>query len=514
MEQKKTGARGFLSGFSRFTRGLIGAFLGLFGAIALWRGLLPEEIFPYDYWALLLLLLGLAALTALALWWGRLYLLWAGSPLARWRPSPWLGLAALLAAGLALRLTVVLRYQVAPEVDYYTIYHAGELLSQQYDISGVPEFIVRYMALFPHIFGYASFLGLLFSVFGASPLVAAVANAVISTIALALVYYIGYKLQGHVLGFLAGLLWCFYPSQILYNMLVTSDPYYTTLLLGSIALLLWLHGKLSALPWWGAALGGGAMGLLLSLANSARPVAPIVIIAAAVVLFVIEPLTREKAVAKKGVLLAGLLVVYLAGNQLNSWVFTQRIGEAPASVPGFNLLVGFNMETNGSYSSKDSELLTAWNDKEGISAQEVQEAMLDAALERITSGEVDFLPLFYEKISTLWSGDDAPVGYGDDALPHLNLLIAGCNGYHYFLWLLALGAMAALLREKGKSLFYLFPLYLVGLTMAHLIAEVAQRYHYSGNFCLAVLAAYGVYRVGLGSLRQARAARKGGEASL
>ena len=256
------------------------------------------------------------------------------------------------------------------------------------------------------------------------------------------------------------------------------------------------------------------MGLLLSLANSARPVAPIVIIAAAVVLFVLEPLSREKAVGKKAVLLAGLLVVYLAGNQLNSWVFTQRIGEAPASVPGFNLLVGFNIETNGSYSSKDSELLTAWNNKEGISAKEVQEAMLDAALERITSGEVDFLPLFYEKISTLWSGDDAPVGYGDDALPHLNLLIAGCNGYHYFLWLLALGAMAALLREKGKSLFYLFPLYLVGLTMAHLIAEVAQRYHYSGNFCLAVLAAYGVYRVGLGSLRQARAARKGGETSL
>ena len=80
MEQKKMGARGFLSGFSRFTQGLIGAFLGLFGVIALWRGLLPEEIFPYDYWALLLLLLGLAALAALALWWGRLYLLWEGSP--------------------------------------------------------------------------------------------------------------------------------------------------------------------------------------------------------------------------------------------------------------------------------------------------------------------------------------------------------------------------------------------------------------------------------------------------
>ena len=58
MEQKKMGARGFLSGFSRFTQGLVGAFLGLFGVIALWRGLLPEEIFPYDYWALLLLLLG------------------------------------------------------------------------------------------------------------------------------------------------------------------------------------------------------------------------------------------------------------------------------------------------------------------------------------------------------------------------------------------------------------------------------------------------------------------------
>ena len=82
----------------------------------------------------------------------------------------------------------------------------------------------------------------------------------------------------------------------------------------------------------------------------------------------------------------------------------------------------------------------------------------------------------------------------------------GKHGPHSFL-------ECRVLREKGKSLFYLFPLYLVGLTMAHLIAEVAQRYHYSGNFCLAVLAAYGVYRVGLGSLRQARAVRNGSEVS-
>ena len=56
-------------------------------------------------------------------------------------------------------------------------------------------------------------------------------------------------------------------------------------------------------------------------------------------------------------------------------------------------------------------------------------------------------------------------------VPHPSLYSGFCNGYHYFLWLLALGAMVALLREKGKSLFYLFPLYLVGLTMAHLIAR-------------------------------------------
>lgn len=505
MEQKKTGARGFLSGFSWLTRGLVGALLALVGAVTLGHGLFfPGQYYVENYYALVLVMLGLAALFALYLWWGKLRLAWEGSPLARWAPSPWVGLAVLLAAALALRLLVVLQYQMFPEVDYYTLYHAGAALAEQYDISGLPELLPRYMALFPHIFGYASFLSLLFSLFGTAPLVATAANAVLSTIALALVYYIGYRLQGHTLGFLAGLLWCFYPSQIFANLLVTSDPYYTTLLLGAIALLLALRERFPTRPWWQLALGGGGAGLLLSLANSARPVAIIIIIAVAVVVFVIRPPSPGGSLGRQALTAACLLAVYLAGNQLNAWVFTQRVGEPPASLPGFNLLVGFNPETNGSYSGADSDLLMEWNGREGLTAQQVQEAMLDAAWDRITSGEVDIPRLFYQKLLTLWQEDDAPVGYADGVLPHQHLWVAASNGYYYLLWLLALGAMAVLLRRRANAFLYLFPLYLIGLTMAHLLAEVAQRYHYSGNFCLALLAAYGIYQVGKSSWQKAR----------
>ena len=504
MKQGASPTGRFLEKFSWFTRILIVVLFSLIGAMVLFYGLLfPSQKNTAQYYTLLLVLGGTTALFLIALFWGRFAETRLSLRARENKALPWLGLGVLLLIGFTIRLVWVMRYPVNPEGDYYTIYHAAECLAAEFDISGLEEYLPRYMALFPHIFGYASFLSGIFAVFGASPTVAAVTNVVLSTISLGLLYFIGWKLSGHVLGFLAGAIWCFYPSQILFNLQVLPDPYYTTLLLGSIALLLVIWDKRSSWTWWKLVLGGAAVGILLSLVNSARPVAAIVIIALVVVLFVIQPIAKHVGGGKKALLVVALCAMYLVGNSVNSWIFTQRVGEAPASTPGFNLLVGFNPESFGKWNEKDRDFLVEWDSKEGLSAVEVQEAMMDAAWERITSGEVDFPKLFYHKLVTLWDGDTAAVGYAGSELPHIWLYCAASNGYYDFLWLLAIGGVWLLLRQK-QTLWFLFPLYVVGLTMAHLLAEVAQRYHYSGNFCLTLLAAYCIYRVGRWSCAQWR----------
>ena len=376
------------------------------------------------------------------------------------------------------------------------MYHTAGSLAAVYDISGMPEMLPRYIALFPHIFGYASFLSLLFLVFGVSPMVATLANVVLSTLSMALLYYIGWKLSGRILAVLVSLLWCFCPSQIIFNMQVLSEPYYTTLLLAAAALLLLLRDQLSRWSWWKLALGGGLMGVVLSLVNSARPVSAIFIIAMAIVLFVLEPLRETPAVGKKALLLVSLCLVYVLGNTVNAKVFESRIGEAPASLPGFNILVGFNPETHGKWAAEDSALLYQYSNTPELSAKEIQDIMLDAAWERITSGEVNIPSLFYEKLQVLWGSDDAAVDYGKTVIPHSNAFAALSNGNYYLVWILAMFGFWRLLRRKTKSLFYLFPLYLVGLTMAHMLVEVALRYHYSGMPCLMILAAFGLQELG------------------
>lgn len=52
---------------------------------------------------------------------------------------------------LAVKLTWILTYKIQPLVDYATFYYTAEALSKEFVIDN------NYIALFPHIFGYASF---------------------------------------------------------------------------------------------------------------------------------------------------------------------------------------------------------------------------------------------------------------------------------------------------------------------------------------------------------------------
>jgi hypothetical protein len=53
------------------------------------------------------------------------------------------------------------------------------------------------------------------------------------------------------------------------------------------------------------------------------------------------------------------------------------------------------------------------------------------------------------------------------------------NVFYYGVLLLSVSGLVRMFRSKYRSSALLMPLYVIGLTLAHMLVEVANRYHYS-----------------------------------
>ena len=128
------------------------------------------------------------------------------------------------------------------------------------------------MALFPHIFGYASFLSWFIRLLGPGELLAQGLNVLLTAVSGGFLFLLGRRWWGLPAGITAYLLWIACPSQTIYNSLILSEPLYTALILGVLVLLTAEEGKRPIVR-------GVAAGLALRWCNGVRPIAAVVIIA-------------------------------------------------------------------------------------------------------------------------------------------------------------------------------------------------------------------------------------------
>lgn len=379
--------------------------------------------------------------------------------------------------------------RIPPMVDYARFYNTAVDLSQHFVIDDS-----RYIALFPHIFGYSSFLSIFMKLFGPSYMLAPIVNVVLSTIAMGCIYYICKKLAGVQAAIIGSLLWIVFPSQTIFNMYVLSEPLYTTVLLMIIALMIVIKEKLKNANVFVIVLFALLLSVLLVIMNMSRPIAAIPIIALAIWLFIInlDHLKNKKVLLNKVIYFGVVILCYSIFSSFWNQYVSLRLGEEIASTPGYNIYVGFNMDSYGKWNQEDSDLLFYYNDFEGWTANDVQEQMLEEAKARISSGEIDFPELFYKKFFNFLKGDGAAVGYASTVLDHPIRLIMISNLFYYFLIALSLCGIVAAWRRKEKSILIVVTLYAIGLTMAQLLVEVASRYHYSLTISFVILAAVGV----------------------
>lgn len=400
-----------------------------------------------------------------------------------WKGLPWLcrrlaGLGALRAwlvltlLCLAVKGAWVALVQVPMEGDYATFWGYANSLAARPVIDGS-----RYIALFPHIFGYASFLSWFIALFGQAPLLAQWLNVALTAASGGLLFLLGRRLWGLESGIAVYLLWVLCPSQTIYNSLVLSEPLYTTLLLLFLVL---VTGPLPQRAGKAALLGAGA-GAVLRWFNGVRPLGAILLIALALWRFCLAPdgLTERGTRRRWLALLAALGAVYALTGPLWQAHLTARLGQEPAATPGYSVLVGFNQQSLGRWNQADSDLLFSLSDQPGATAQQAQEGALAAAGERIASGEVDFPVLFREKLRGFLGSDNTCVTACRQVLRHTGVFSLACNGFYYLTLALGAAGCLTLWRRGERSAVLLLPLYLLGLTCAQMLVEVAGRYHYS-----------------------------------
>ena len=393
---------------------------------------------------------------------------------------------------IAVKLLWVILVRIEPHNDYARFYETAIQLSESYALENA-----KFFAIFPHILGYASFLSLFFSLFGAGTLWAPLLNVGLTTISMLLIYYICDKLCGKKMAVIACLLWTILPSQTIYNMFALSEPLYTTLLLCIWALFLLTDQKMRAGDVKKGMAGFFMMGIVAAVLNTIRPIGLIVLISIVMYFFI---LTMNSMKDKKilWTRLSGalaMLVLYFALSFGSNLYIESRVGEPPVAVSGYNMYVGFNVSASGLWNEEDSALFYSYVNDDTLSAVEVQEKMFAHFEERILDGHINCPVLFAKKFNAMWSRDSACVTYmsgviqAPETKTALNFL---CNSFYYFLALCALAALWFVWKRREKPMILIVLLFFIGLVLAHMLVEVATRYHYSGMAALVIMAAYGI----------------------
>ena len=398
-----------------------------------------------------------------------------------------------------IRLWVIAKLPIIPSSDYQTYYQVADLLSKGHlNSSGYSG----YIAQFPHVIGYPFILSLLFRITGPSVMAGLYLNLVASIISVYLTYRIARTLAGRLGGMVALLAAAFWPSQILYGTILSSDPIFTCMLLLSIRLFIYLYRfPVSLGNREGSIFLCVIFGLSIALAGAVRPMSFIFLLA--VVLCMLSFIKRfnknEKMLNGKvsrascqGWFLAMVIsLTFLIANQLISISISNTIAyKLPGSGVsfGYNLMVGTNTEAKGAWNQQDADFF-ANEFASTNSPQAAHKASIDVALQRIKTDPVGVSNLALEKFTFLWGNDDYGKMWttlfleqqGDLTPERLNIIgqLTKWNNYFYLFSVFFSAILGIqLFRRKTIGSEQALILLFIGTVVLHLILETQNRYHY------------------------------------
>ena len=379
----------------------------------------------------------------------------------------------------AINLVWVLIIRIKPFSDYDKYWQVAISLATGREIEDA-----WYIAMYPHILGTASFLSVFVKLFGQSVLMVSIVNVALTSLSGLLIFYICLEMADKETAAIASLFWALCPCKLMLNSLVFSEPLYTCLILAFLLMFMQLHKSIAAgdKALWGCIVEGSLLGFLLQCINIVRPIAGIILIALFIWFVMLRAEELKKLSQWKSWLfaIAPLLFMYFSIGTIWTGHVTRLVGMEPAAMPIYNIYVGFNEATHGQWSAEDMDLLFNYLSQPGVTPSQAQEMLVPLLKERLTSG-MDYWELFSSKLIA-FMGNDELGGYTyrftrPELFVKLGMVIG--NIFYYGVLLLSVYGLVRVFRRKIISSALLLPLYVLGLTLAHMLVEVANRYHYS-----------------------------------
>ena len=240
-----------------------------------------------------------------------------------------------------------------------------------------------------------------------------------------------------------------------------------------------------------------ACGAILTLIQAARPIAVIPMIALALWCVFLMDWEILRNHWKELLLMALVLFLsYWGGKGLWRSYGTDQLEQVPPSVPGYNIYVGFNLETNGSYSDTDMDLLQSrYFGEYERNAEAAQQSMLQDAKNRISEAKPVMLRLMLLKLRTLLGHDEGGVFYAMESLSsgQYRICCILSNIWYYLIMLYTVCGSITIWKRRENGSVLVCILFAIGLILAQLLVEVAARYHYALIPILLFIAGYAFY---------------------
>ena len=429
-----------------------------------------------------------------------------------WLAAELVIVAALIAAGTYLRFWVIQNLPMQPMSDFKTYYEIADMLSRGTLLSQGPGYC-DYISQFPHVIGFPFILSLIFRVTGASVEVGLFFELFVAAANILLVYLLARSLGGRVAGIIAVALEAFWPSQIFYSNQIASEPVFTLMVLACLLLAAHLLKERSSIKWGRQFVLYVLLGVLLAISSALRPLGIIILVAILIcVIFSGRNLkspnlkSAGKNILEKGWMRALIvLFVFLLCSSVTKSCIADAIDRQPANSSssfGYNLLVGMNIDSIGTWDQSDSTLFSDTFKATG-SADSAHQACLNLAIQRIEGNPSGILNLMAEKYCYLWRFDDYGIQWNllfmdqqGTLTPELKTMLNDFLFMNdtYYIFVLALAAIAGffLWRRKKGSRVQMLMLIFLGTAAAHLFLESQNRYLYHVLPIFAVMAALGI----------------------
>lgn len=447
---------------------------------------------------------------------------------------------AVLAAAGWVRLEAIRNLPMQPASDYKTYFEIGDYLNRG-TLTKAGTGYCDYIAMFPHVYGYPSFLAWLFRHFGTKVSVAQYANLVLSVATVFLTYRTGRLAAGRMAGLTALVLAAFWPSQVLYSTMVASEFLFSFLLMLGVCLFV-LSMKVCTPQMRHPVLGvllHIAIGVCLGFCASVRPMALIAVITIVLCIFtqrLFLPAEKEEQpsislmILSRGwmrclIIILCYVLITTATNMTIERTVDRKLASGSTSF-GYNLLVGLNAQSEGGWNQEDATYLYDAYDRTGDAGQ-AHLACRDLAIQRLTRDPESIFNLFLRKYHVLWGNDD----YGGtwnlvfldeqgNLTPERESFLYSSRdwGNLYYLLCLAFAGIAGIfLWKKGNDTEFVFVLIFVGTVGMHLFVESQNRYHYHALYMFALLAGCavdGIYRMNRAKVLKLREEKEAARAKL